>query len=31
MSTFDRYKKASPNARLTRTPEGVLEVRFHTE
>ncbi|WP_222105799.1 hypothetical protein [Paraburkholderia sp. BCC1885] len=31
MSTFDRYKDAYPNAKLTRTPDGVLEVRFHTD
>ncbi|MDQ7976076.1 enoyl-CoA hydratase/isomerase family protein [Paraburkholderia sp. SARCC-3016] len=31
MSTFDRYKDAYANAKLTRTPGGVLEVRFHTD
>lgn len=31
MSAFDRYKDAYANARLTRTPDGVLEVRFHTD
>ncbi|WP_345817534.1 enoyl-CoA hydratase/isomerase family protein (plasmid) [Paraburkholderia sp. PREW-6R] len=31
MSTFDHYKNAYPNATLTRTPDGVLEVRFHTD
>jgi len=31
MSTFDRYKNGYPNATLTRTPDGVLEVRFHTD
>lgn len=31
MSTFDRYKNAYSNATLTRTPDGVLEVRFHTD
>ncbi|MDR5822318.1 hypothetical protein [Caballeronia sp. LZ043] len=30
MSTFHRYKTAYPNAQLTRTPDGVLEVRFRT-
>jgi hypothetical protein len=28
MSTFDRYKDAYPNAKLTRTPDSVLEVRL---
>ncbi|OBR46712.1 enoyl-CoA hydratase/isomerase family protein [Paraburkholderia tropica] len=31
MSTFNRYKDAYANAQLTRTPDGVLEVRFHTD
>ncbi|MDO1582580.1 enoyl-CoA hydratase/isomerase family protein [Rhizobium oryzicola] len=31
MSRFDTYKNAFPNARLTRSPSGVLEVAFHTE
>lgn len=31
MSRFDTYKTAFPNAQLTRSPSGVLEVRFHTD
>lgn len=31
MSTLDRFKDAYSNAKLTRTPDGVLEVRFHTD
>lgn len=31
MSRFDHYRNAYPNARLTRTPAGVLEVALHTE
>ncbi|WCE05675.1 enoyl-CoA hydratase/isomerase family protein [Pseudoxanthomonas sp. JBR18] len=31
MSRFDRYRNAYPNARLTRTPAGVLEVALHTD
>ncbi len=30
MSTFETYRYAFPNARLTRKPNGVLEVKFHT-
>ncbi|WP_265557108.1 enoyl-CoA hydratase/isomerase family protein [Serratia grimesii] len=30
MSTFDAYRNAFSNARLTRKPNGVLEVKFHT-
>lgn len=30
MSTFETYKNAFPNARLTRKPNGVLEVKFHS-
>jgi enoyl-CoA hydratase/carnithine racemase len=30
MSTLDRYQHAYPNAKLTRSPQGVLEVAFHT-
>lgn len=31
MSRFDHYRNAYPNARLTRTPAGVLEVALHTD
>jgi enoyl-CoA hydratase/carnithine racemase len=31
MSRLDTYRNAFPNARLTRSPSGVLEVAFHTE
>ncbi|MFP5076174.1 enoyl-CoA hydratase/isomerase family protein [Rhizobium sp. YIM 134829] len=31
MSTFDTYENSFPNARLTRTPSGVLEVALHSE
>jgi len=31
MSRFDSYRNAYSNARLTRTPEGVLEVALHTD
>lgn len=30
MSTFETYRDAFPNARLTRKANGVLEVKFHT-
>jgi len=30
MSTFETYRNAFSNARLTRKPNGVLEVKFHT-
>jgi enoyl-CoA hydratase/carnithine racemase len=30
MTSFDVYRDAFPNARLTRKPNGVLEVRLHT-
>jgi enoyl-CoA hydratase/carnithine racemase len=30
MTNFDVYRDAFPNARLTRKPNGVLEVRLHT-
>jgi len=30
MTTFDSYRNAFANARLTRKPNGVLEVQFHT-
>ncbi|AJY46246.1 enoyl-CoA hydratase/isomerase family protein [Martelella endophytica] len=30
MSKFETYKNSFPNARLTRTPSGVLEVALHT-
>jgi enoyl-CoA hydratase/carnithine racemase len=30
MSRFDRYRNAYANARLTRSPEGVLEIALHT-
>jgi len=30
MAAFERYKDAYPNARLTRSDSGVLEVAFHT-
>ncbi|ARP82280.1 crotonase [Bordetella genomosp. 8] len=30
MSRFDRYRDAYPNARLARSPEGVLEIALHT-
>lgn len=31
MSKFDSYKNVFPNARLTRSPSGVLEVALHTD
>ena len=31
MAKFDVYRDAFPNAHLTRKPNGVLEVRLHTE
>ena len=31
MSRFSAYKDAFPNAQLTRSDSGVLEVRFHTD
>jgi enoyl-CoA hydratase/carnithine racemase len=31
MTDFDGYRDAFPNARLTRTGNGVLEVAFHTD
>lgn len=31
MSRFDSYRQAYANARLTRTPAGVLEVALHTD
>ncbi|MDR3430966.1 MAG: enoyl-CoA hydratase/isomerase family protein [Rouxiella aceris] len=31
MSTFETYRNAFSNARLTRKPNGVLEVKFHTD
>ena len=31
MARFDTYRDAFPNARLTRKPNGVLEVMLHTE
>lgn len=31
MSKFETYKNSFPNARLTRTPSGVLEVALHTD
>ena len=30
MADFDTYKDAFPHAKLTRSPEGVLEVVLHT-
>lgn len=30
MSTFDQYANKFPNAKLTRSPDGILEVAFHT-
>ena len=30
MADFDTYKDAFPHAKLARSPEGVLEVVFHT-
>src|SRR5580658_8937219 len=30
MAKFDTYKNAFPHAKLTRTPDGVLEVMLHT-
>ncbi len=31
MTSYDAYRDAFPNARLTRRPNGVLEVRLHTK
>ena len=31
MSRFDTYNTAFPNALLTRSPTGVLGIRFHTD
>ena len=31
MSCFDTYRASFPNARLTRSKSGVLEVAFHTD
>src|SRR5580658_10267755 len=31
MTTFDAYRESFPNAYLTRKPNGVLEVRLHTQ
>ena len=31
MSKFDTYRNTFPNARLTRSPSGVLEVALHTD
>lgn len=31
MTRFDRYRDAFPNARLSRKPNGVLEVALHTD
>ena len=31
MSRFDAYRNSFPNARLTRSKSGVLEVAFHTD
>ncbi|CAM3434160.1 Enoyl-CoA hydratase/isomerase family protein [Bordetella sputigena] len=31
MSHFDRYRDAYPNARLARSPGGVLEIALHTQ
>ncbi|MGN8080826.1 enoyl-CoA hydratase/isomerase family protein [Variovorax sp. 22077] len=31
MSRFNDYQNAYPNARLTRSPEGVLEITLHTD
>jgi enoyl-CoA hydratase/carnithine racemase len=31
MTKFDTYKDAFPHAKLTRSPEGVLEVMLHTD
>jgi hypothetical protein len=31
MTKFDTYKDAFPHAKLTRSPEGVLEVTLHTD
>ena len=31
MTRFDAYRESFPNARLTRKPNGVLEIRLHTE
>jgi hypothetical protein len=30
MAAFDSYKDAYPNAHLTRSDTGVLEIAFHT-
>ncbi len=31
MSKFESYKNSFPNARLSRSPSGVLEVALHTD
>jgi enoyl-CoA hydratase/carnithine racemase len=31
MTKFDTYKNAFPHARLTRSPDGILEVALHTD
>ena len=31
MSRFDAYRNSFPNARLTRSKTGVLEVALHTD
>jgi hypothetical protein len=31
MTRFDRYRDAFPNARLTRSTNGVLEIALHTD
>jgi hypothetical protein len=31
MAKFDTHKNAFPHAKLTRTPDGVLEVILHTD
>ena len=31
MTQFETYRDAFANARLSRKPNGVLEVKFHTE
>ncbi len=31
MSKFESYENSFPNARLSRSPSGVLEVALHTD
>ena len=31
MARFDNYRDAFPNARLTRSTDGVLEIALHTD